>query len=372
MPEEKTTAQNPPGDEPAAATKTTTTAEASGEAADAKKVDEPAIEDDNEEEEDLFKTDEDDPPGGEGAAVVSTLAEENSEAAAAKSETVVTGDDSKPTEPPTVAAAAAAVEKKDAPATAEDSKEPSPASSTPSDLPLPEHDRQAPRKPSTISGTQYGLPEGVIIPTAVQPNLLQGRLLDTLQSLPMPLINDALAEYDDAVQIKGNSIRNHGAYLYGVIKRYVEVQDRAARGEGQGIMPMGQDLTPPVNIRLQKLVDDKFCTQQEMNDKVKSKIRMLSDVDAMFAIDELQSVERRQIRNFGSYFMGILNRYMRGDSGPGNALRKNEAYDTAQVQYSCYSVVCSSAVVVFHRFQYTDTDTGTILEHTHTCLLSCL
>jgi hypothetical protein len=337
MPEEKTTAQNPPGDEPAAATKTTTTAEASGEAADAKKVDEPAIEDDNEEEEDLFKTDEDDPPGGEGAAVVSTLAEENSEAAAAKSETVVTGDDSKPTEPPTVAAAAA-VEKKDAPATAEDSKEPSPASSTPSDLPLPEHDRQAPRKPSTISGTQYGLPEGVIIPTAVQPNLLQGRLLDTLQSLPMPLINDALAEYDDAVQIKGNSIRNHGAYLYGVIKRYVEVQDRAARGEGQGIMPMGQDLTPPVNIRLQKLVDDKFCTQQEMNDKVKSKIRMLSDVDAMFAIDELQSVERRQIRNFGSYFMGILNRYMRGDSGPGNALRKNEAYDTAQVQYSCYSV----------------------------------
>lgn len=307
---EATTAQNPPADEPA-----TETAE-SGEADD-KKVDELVAEDDNAEDEDLFKTD-DDPPEA-GAVSAST---EDSEVA---TKPEVTGD-SAPGEPP-------AAEKKDAPA-AEDPKE-----SLPSDSQLLEHARQAPRKPSTISGTKYGLPEGVIVPTAVQPNLLQGRLLDTLKGLPMQLINDALAEYDDAVQIKGNSIRNHGAYLYGVIKRYVEVQERAARGEGQGIRPMGQDLTPPVNLRLQKLVDDKFCTQQEMNDKVKSKIRMLSDVDAMFAIDELQSVERRQIRNFGSYFMGILNRYMRGDSGPGNALRKNEAY-TAQVsQFSCAGII---------------------------------
>ena len=54
-----------------------------------------------------------------------------------------------------------------------------------------------------------------------------------------------------------------------------------------------------------------------MNDKVKSKIRMLSEKDALFAIDELSSVEREQIRNFSSYFMGILNRYMRGDKAPG-------------------------------------------------------
>ena len=31
------------------------------------------------------------------------------------------------------------------------------------------------------------------------------------------------------------------------------------------------------------------------------------------AIEELASVPRSQIRNFGSYFMGILNRYMRGE-----------------------------------------------------------
>ena len=50
-----------------------------------------------------------------------------------------------------------------------------------------------------------------------------------------------------------------------------------------------------------------------MNDKLKSKIRMLSEKDAMFAIEELASVQRSSIRNFGSYFMGILNRYMRGE-----------------------------------------------------------
>lgn len=66
-------------------------------------------------------------------------------------------------------------------------------------------------------------------------------------------------------------------------------------------------------------MQDGFCSQEEMNDKVKSKIRMLSEKDALFAIDELSSVERGQIRNFSSYFMGILNRYMRGDKAPGGA-----------------------------------------------------
>jgi hypothetical protein len=161
---------------------------------------------------------------------------------------------------------------------------------------------------------KFGLPKGVTLPQSVKSDLLQGRLLETLQSLPINLINDALQEYDDAVQIKGESIRNRGAYLFGVIKRYVSVQERANKGgEGSGILPMGPELTPEVLERLQKLVDSGFCTQEEMNDKVKSKIRMLSEKDAMFAIEELASVDRKQIRNFGSYFMGILNRYMRGE-----------------------------------------------------------
>jgi hypothetical protein len=68
-------------------------------------------------------------------------------------------------------------------------------------------------------------------------------------------------------------------------------------------------------------VAEGFCTQDEMNDKVKSKIRMLSEKDAIFAIDELSSVERGSIRNFSSYFMGILNRYMRGDTSTGGPAR---------------------------------------------------
>jgi hypothetical protein len=168
---------------------------------------------------------------------------------------------------------------------------------------------------SDARAAKYGLPLGVVIPDSVRDDLLEGRLMDTLRSLPLQLITDALQEYDDAVQVKGGAIRNHGAYLFGVIKRYVSVQDRASKGgEGSGILPMGHDLTPSVHQRLQKLVLDGFCTQEEMNEKVKSKIRMLSEKDALFAIDELSSVPRSQIRNFGSYFMGILNRYMRGES----------------------------------------------------------
>ena len=164
-------------------------------------------------------------------------------------------------------------------------------------------------------GTRYGLAASVKIPQSVDPKLLEGSILAKLKSLPPNLANDALQEYDDALEVKGGSIRNQGAYLYGVIKRYVSVQERATGGEGPAILPMGEGLTPVVNARLDTLVTSGFCTLEEMNEKVKSKIRMLSEKDALFAIDELSSAERNTIRNFGSYFMGILNRYMRGDTG---------------------------------------------------------
>ncbi|KAL7581051.1 hypothetical protein ACA910_005854 [Epithemia clementina (nom. ined.)] len=165
-----------------------------------------------------------------------------------------------------------------------------------------------------FSGTRFGLDPAVKIPQSVDTKLLEGSILAKLKSLPPNLANDALQEYDDALQIKGGSIRNQGAYLFGVIKRYVSVQDRANSGEGPAILPMGEGLTPVVNARLETLVTSGFCTRDEMNEKVKSKIRMLSEKDALFAIDELSSAERSTIRNFGSYFMGILNRYMRGDT----------------------------------------------------------
>lgn len=43
---------------------------------------------------------------------------------------------------------------------------------------------------------------------------------------------------------------------------------------------------------------------------------MLSEHDALLAINEVAGVPRGTIRNFSSYFMGILNRYMRGEETP--------------------------------------------------------
>lgn len=156
-------------------------------------------------------------------------------------------------------------------------------------------------KDGRIPGSRYGLPHGVVVPKTIVDNRLLdvemhapgSKLLAVLKSLPVNLINDALTEYDDAVEIKGAAaIRNHGAYLYGVVKRYVSVHERALAGEG-GILPMGEgNLTPHVEHRLEQLVTSGFCSEQEMNDKVKSKIRMLSEKDALFALDELSSVDR--------------------------------------------------------------------------------
>lgn len=113
-------------------------------------------------------------------------------------------------------------------------------------------------------GPSVGLPEGISVPVRVDSKLLQGRLLDTLKQLPNDLITDALNEYDDALQNKGASIRNQGAYLYGVIKRYVNVQERAASGNGDNVM--GRELTPIVTVRI------KLCCRNVENNEFLSLI----------------------------------------------------------------------------------------------------
>lgn len=104
---------------------------------------------------------------------------------------------------------------------------------------------QPPTRPG-YPGPSVGLPEGITVPNGVDSKLLQGRLLDALLQLPNDLITDALNEYDDALQNKGGSIRNQGAYLYGVIKRYINVQERAASGNAEHVM--GKTLTPEVTV----------------------------------------------------------------------------------------------------------------------------
>jgi len=66
---------------------------------------------------------------------------------------------------------------------------------------------------------------------------------------------------------------------------------------------------------MKDLVDDHFCTNEELlhNERILSKIKMLPEHEALSAIEELAGSNRALIRNFGSYFMGILNRYMRGE-----------------------------------------------------------
>ncbi len=210
----------------------------------------------------------------------------------------------------------------------------SPKSSVSSSLKQEPSSSPIPKKPTSSlaavvatsdAPAAYGLPKGTIIPASIREDIMRqsgGKLLETLRGLgDVNLINDALQEYDDAVQLKGSEIRNHGAYLFGVVKRYVAVKERALRSGGASV-PMGQELTPPVHQRLQKLVKDGFCTPEELtkNEKVQSKLRMLSEKDALAAIEEMASVDRSSVRNFGSYFMGILNRYMRGGNQPQSAI----------------------------------------------------
>jgi hypothetical protein len=194
-----------------------------------------------------------------------------------------------------------------------------PRKERPSIAPPPPPVKQQPPLPtatSSINPSVFGLPASVRIPASIDHSVLNGKNLELIKSLPPSCISDALQEFDEAVNVKGQGIRNLGAYLNGVIKRYITVIERARTGD-TGVLPMGEGgLTARVEQRLEELVTSGFCTREEMNDKVRAKIRMLSERDAIMALDELQSTDRSSIRQFGSYFMGILNRYMRGEQQP--------------------------------------------------------
>jgi Heterogeneous nuclear ribonucleoprotein Q acidic domain len=186
-------------------------------------------------------------------------------------------------------------------------------------LAIPRKHHSLPNSPTitqshTNLGAKYGLPHGVKIPQSVEDKgLLHGKIVEALRKIPVELMNEALTEYDDAVQIKGESIRNHAAYLFGVIKRYVDVQ------ETRGVALIQPSLAPAVQRALDGLVRRGYCTKEEMDEKVRGKIRMLSERDALIALDELSSVERSQIRNFGSYLMGIIVKKHRHSTGGGGS-----------------------------------------------------
>ena len=78
---------------------------------------------------------------------------------------------------------------------------------------------------------------------------------------------------------------------------------------------MGANVAPSVSTILQNMISSGFCSQSDLNEKVMAKVQMLSEQEAIMALNELSSVPRETIRNFSSYMMGILNRYMRGEGG---------------------------------------------------------
>jgi len=177
----------------------------------------------------------------------------------------------------------------------------------------------------TEKNNNRSLPEGLKCPLSVTDGLLSDRLRNMLVQLPVSQMNEALMEYDEAVNTKSSIIRNHQAYLHGVLKRYLTVHEKVKEG---GAKPMGDVITVRVKDVMDALIDSAYCTEAELhlNARVISKIKMLSEPEALLAFEELSAVKRSQIRNFGSYFMGILNRYMRGEKRY-QEVRRNDYYD---------------------------------------------
>lgn len=156
------------------------------------------------------------------------------------------------------------------------------------DTPQPEE------KHSNSADCTLDLPVGVILPPSVTPPLIasNGRLKHIFFSLSPSQMNEALMEYEEAVKEKGNEIRNKQAYLFGVVKRYKMLHERSM-GEAK-VLPQGDRLSSHVTARLDSLVQSGFCTRDELDTKVKSKMRMLPERDALDAIDEMNSVPRQE------------------------------------------------------------------------------
>jgi len=178
------------------------------------------------------------------------------------------------------------------------------------------------------------LPPGVSIPPTMDLSILikSDRALTLLRELSPSQSNAALLEFVEAMKMKGERVRNSQAYLVGVIKRYITfvqgndptshynptfgktigpTPPRSVYGQGSG---MGDQITPVVKNSLETLINSGFCTFHDLiNEKVMDKLSLLSEKDALHAINEISGCKRDKIRNFTSYFIGILNRNLRGE-----------------------------------------------------------
>lgn len=113
-------------------------------------------------------------------------------------------------------------------------------SHSPTRIPKKNNNNQQPMKqPSNSSENENSivLPNGVHLPSTVTPQMLEGRIRRAFLDLTPAQMRDVLQEYDDAVNQKGDEIRNRSAYLFGVVKRYKVAVDRG-----------GGDFAPQGNV----------------------------------------------------------------------------------------------------------------------------
>ena len=92
------------------------------------------------------------------------------------------------------------------------------------------------------------LPDGVVLPPTVTPQMLEGRLRRAFFELNPAQMKECLSEYNDAVKEKGAEIRNHAAYLFGVVKRYKTIHERSF--SDPNALPQGKELTDQVKVSI--------------------------------------------------------------------------------------------------------------------------
>jgi len=164
------------------------------------------------------------------------------------------------------------------------------------------------------SPIDLALPDGITLPKSVDPNFFsQNRLRTSFNELSSSQMTAALEEYDIAMRSKGETVRNPQAYFFGVIKRYLNLQKNNGKDSSDNNSPMGENLSTPVKERLDDLIARNICSTSDLNGNVMDKMKLLSSEDAILAIDEISDVNPESIRNFPSYFIGILNRHTRGE-----------------------------------------------------------
>jgi len=141
----------------------------------------------------------------------------------------------------------------------------------------------------------YCPPEGVKMPSSIDPSILQGDVTEILKQLPPDRINAAFEQYDYSMTQRGSEIRNPRAYLRGILKG----------SAGRYGLPSGVTIPPSIS---QSMLEDK-----DLVDTLKQ--MSARDINSCFRdFDDQIKKKSEIIRNKNAYLLGIIR------SGPHFAL----------------------------------------------------